>query len=153
MEGDDILLSRVKTLGEIMGTFTNSALLRARINRMVDGYSLKMRLEDMIKVVCRDYRCSSRYSYFIGALLQVVATTSKFEQQKIALDIILRFHVNNHFSSSCLIIAVFLLGLCTIKGKTKCQVGGRQALLNLLHCVTSCCTAGERQSARHIIGI
>jgi len=49
LEGDNILLSRVKTLGEAMGTFTNSALLRARINRMVDGYSPKMRLEDMIK--------------------------------------------------------------------------------------------------------
>ena len=57
-----------------------------------------------------------------STVLQVVGTTSKVEQQKIALDIII-------------------------------QVGGRQALLNLLHCVTSCCTAGERQSARHIIGI
>ena len=43
------MLSRVKTLGEAMGTFTNSALLRARINWMVDGYSPKIRLEDMIK--------------------------------------------------------------------------------------------------------
>ena len=73
-ERDDILLPQLKTLGEAMGKFKNSTLLRAKMNQVVDGYSPKLRMEDMIKVVCRECRCSSRYSYFIGASLDFVLT-------------------------------------------------------------------------------
>jgi len=49
VERDDILLPQLKTLGEAMGKFKNSTLLRAKMNQVVDGYSPKLRMHKQEK--------------------------------------------------------------------------------------------------------